>query len=84
MDGTRSRNLKYSTQYETQIDAMFGKNKSSRPVDRPSEVAAVDTGREGFPPLPSPGIEFQEDLQNLVLYPVGEFKSDPDDRVRLI
>jgi len=63
---------------------MFGKNKSSRPVDRSSEVAAVDTGRESSPPLPSPGIEFQENLQNLVLDPEDEFKSDPDDRVRLI
>jgi hypothetical protein len=81
MDGTRSRNFKHSTQYEIQIDAMFGKNKSSRPVDRSAEVAAVDTGRESFPPLPSRGIEFQEDLHNLVLDPVDEFKSDPDDRV---
>jgi len=61
------------------MEAMFGKNKSSRPVDRSAEVAAVDTGRESFPPLPSPGIEFQEDLQNLVLDPVDEFKSDLDD-----
>ena len=76
-----SSNFKYSTQYEAQIEAMFGKNKSSRPVDRSAEVAAVDTSRESFPPLPNPGIEFQEDLHNLVLNPVDEFKSDPDDRV---
>lgn len=32
MDGKRSRNPKYSTQYETEIDAMVGQNKSTRPV----------------------------------------------------
>ena len=78
MDGTRSRNFKYSTQYEIQIDAMFGKNKSSRPVDRSFEVAAVDTGRISFPPTDSPGKEFHEDLHNLVLGPVDELKCAPE------
>jgi len=60
---------------------MFGKNKSNRPVDRSAELAAVDTDRESFPPLESPGKEFQQDLHLLVLDPVDEFKSDPDDEV---